>query len=132
MNIAILVGRIIVGFFYLYSGINHFIKFGAMTEYAKFKGVPLAEVGVAVSGLLLLVAAFTIILGIFPEIGVASIVLFFLPVTFMMHNFWAAAQEQQMAEIINFSKNMALMGSALMFLGIKKPWAFSLRKKKGG
>lgn len=132
MNIAILVGRIIVGIFYLYNGINHFIKFGAMTEYAKFKGIPLAEVAVAVSGLLLLVAAFTIILGIFPEIGVASIVLFFLPVTFMMHNFWAAAQEQQMAEIINFSKNVALMGSALMFLGIKKPWAFSLRKKKGG
>ena len=129
MNIAILLGRIIVGIFYLYNGINHFIKFGAMIEYAKFKGVPLAEVGVAVSGLFLIVAAFTIILGIFPDIGVASLVLFFLPVTFMMHNFWAVPQEQQMAEIVNFSKNMALMGSALMFLGIKKPWAFSLGKK---
>ncbi len=132
MNIAFLVGRIIVGIYYLYNGINHFIKFGAMTEYAKYKGVPLAEVAVAVSGLLLLAAAFTIISGIFPEIGVVSLVLFFLPVTFMMHNFWAAGQEQQMAEMINFSKNMALMGSALMFLGIKKPWAFSLGKKKGG
>ncbi len=132
MNIAILVGRVIVGVYYLYNGINHFIKFGAMTEYAKFKGIPLAEVAIVVSVLLLLAAAFTIILGIFPEIGVASLVLFFLPVTFMMHNFWAAAQEQQMAEIINFSKNVALMGSALMFLGIKKPWAFSLGKKKGG
>ena len=132
MNIPIFVGRIIVGIFYLYNGINHFIKFGAMTEYAKFKGIPLAEVAVVVSGLLLLAAAFTIILGIFPEIGVVSLVLFFLPVTFMMHNFWAAAQELQMAEIVNFSKNMALMGSALMFLGIKKPWAFSLGKKKGG
>jgi len=132
MNIAFLVGRIIVGIYYLYNGINHFIKFGAMTEYAKYKEVPLAEVAVAVSGLLLLVAAFTIISGVFPEIGVVSLVLFFLPVTFMMHNFWAAGQEQQMAEMINFSKNMALMGSALMFLGIKKPWAFSLGKKKGG
>jgi uncharacterized membrane protein YphA (DoxX/SURF4 family) len=132
MNISFLVGRIIVGIFYLYNGINHFTKFGAMTEYAKFKGVPLAEVAVAVSSLLLLVAAFTIISGIFPEIGVVSLVLFFLPMTFMMHNFWAVVQEQQMAEMVNFSKNIALMGSALMFLGIKKPWAFSLGKKKGG
>ena len=132
MNIAFFAGRIIVGIYYLYNGINHFIKFGAMTEYAKYKGVPLAEVAVAVSGLLLLAAAFTIISGVFPEIGVVSLVLFFLPVTFMMHNFWAVGQEQQMAEMINFTKNMALMGSALMFLGIKKPWAFSLRKKKGG
>jgi uncharacterized membrane protein YphA (DoxX/SURF4 family) len=99
MNIAFFVGRIIVGIYYLYNGINHFIKFGAMTEYAKYKGVPLAEVAVAASGLLLLAAAFTIISGVFPEIGVVSLVLFFLPVTFMMHNFWAVGQEQQMAEM---------------------------------
>jgi putative oxidoreductase len=132
MKIAFLVGRIIVGIFYLYNGFNHFIKYSALTEYAEFKGVPLAEVGVAVSGLLLLVAGLTIILGIFPEIGVACLILFFLPVTFMMHNFWAVPLDQQTAQIVNFSKNMALLGSALMFLGIKKPWAFSLGKKKGG
>ncbi len=131
MKIAVLVGRIIVGIFYLYNGINHFVKFTDMTEYAKYKGIPLAGVGVAVSGLLLIIAAFTVLLGIFPEIGVAALVVFFVPVTFMMHNFWAVPQEQQMAEMVNFSKNIALMGSALMFLGIKKPWPFSLKAGKG-
>ena len=131
MNIAFLVGRIIVGIFYLYNGINHFVKFGSMAQYAKFKGAPLPEVGVVVSGLLLLIAGVTIISGIFPEIGVASVVLFFLPVTFMMHNFWAVPDEQQMMEMINFSKNTALMGSALMFLAIKKPWPLSLQRSKG-
>lgn len=131
MNIAFLVGRVIVGIFYLYNGINHFLKLRDMTEYAKFKGVPLPEVGIVVSGLLLLIAGITIILGIFPEIGIASLVVFFLPVTIMMHNFWAFPQEQQLAEMVNFSKNMALMGSALMFLGIKKPWPFSLGGSKG-
>ncbi len=131
MKIAVLVGRIIVGIFYLYNGINHFVKFTDMTEYAKYKGIPLAGVGVAVSGLLLIIAAFTVLLGIFPEIGVAALVVFFVPVTFMMHNFWAVPQEQQMAEMVNFTKNIALMGSALMFLGIKKPWPFSLKAGKG-
>lgn len=132
MKIAVLIGRIIVGIFYFYSGLNHFIKFSDMSGYAKFKGVPLAEAGVIVSGLLLIVAALTFLLGIFPEVGVAAAVLFFLPVTFMMHNFWAVAQEQQAAEMVNFMKNIALMGSALMFLGIQKPWPFSLGKQKGG
>ncbi len=131
MKIVVLIGRIIVGIFYLYNGINHFVKFGDMTEYAKYKGIPLAGVGVAVSGLLLILAAFTFLLGIFPEIGVAALVVFFIPVTFMMHNFWAVPQEQQMAEMVNFTKNIALMGSALMFLGVKKPWPFSLRAGKG-
>jgi putative oxidoreductase len=131
MKIAVLIGRIIVGIFYLYNGINHFVKFADMAEYAKYKGVPLAGVGVAVSGLLLITAAFTILLGIFPEIGIAAVVVFFIPVTFMMHNFWAVPQEHQMAEMVNFTKNIALMGSALMFLGIKKPWPFSLKAGKG-
>lgn len=126
MNIAFLAGRIIVGIFYLYNGLNHFIDFKDMVEFAKFKGVPLAEVGVVVSGLLLLIAGITLVLGYFPEIGVASLVLFFVPVTFVMHNFWAVPYEQEMVEMINFSKNFALMGSALMFLAIKKPWPFSV------
>ncbi len=131
MKIAVLIGRIIVGIFYLYNGINHFVKFTDMTQYAKYKEVPLAGVGVAVSGLLLIVAAFTILLGFFPEVGVVAVVVFFIPVTFMMHNFWAVPQEQQMAEMVNFTKNIALMGSALMFLGIKKPWPLSLKAGKG-
>jgi len=132
MKIVVLIGRIIVGIFYFYSGLNHFIKFSDMTEYAKFKGVPLPELGIAISGLLLIVAALTFLFGIFPEVGVAAALLFFIPVTIMMHNFWAVAQEQQMAEMVNFMKNLALMGSTLMFLGIEKPWPFSFGGQKGG
>lgn len=126
MKITFLIGRIIVGLFYFYNGLNHFIRYADMSGYAKYKGVPLAGAGVIVSGLLLITAALTLLSGKFPEVGVAALVVFFVPVTFMMHNFWAVAQEQQMAEMVNFSKNLALMGSALMFLGIKKPWPFSL------
>ena len=126
MKIAFLIGRIIVGLFYFYNGINHFIKFAYMSGYAKYKGVPLAGVGVIVSGLLLIVAALTLLLGKFPELGIAALVVFFIPVTFMMHNFWAVGEEMKMAEMVNFMKNMALLGSTLMFLAIKKPWFMSL------
>jgi putative oxidoreductase len=126
MNIAFFIGRLIVGAFYLYNAAHHFVKLGELTGYAKFKGVPLPELAVIGAGLLLFVGGITILLGIFPDIGVAALVLFFLPVTFMMHNFWAVSGEQQAAEIINFTKNLALLGSALMFLAIKKPWPLSL------
>ncbi|MEW5900073.1 MAG: DoxX family protein [Acidobacteriota bacterium] len=130
MSIVFLIGRVIVGAYYLYNGVNHFLKFSSLVEYAKFKGVQAPEVAVAGSGLLLLIAGFTLLLGFHPEVGVAALVLFFIPVTFMMHNFWAAAAEQKMAETVNFAKNMALLGSALMFLRIAKPWPLSLSRKK--
>jgi hypothetical protein len=44
----------------------------------------------------------------------------------MMHNFWAVGPDEKAIQMINFTKNMALLGSALMFLKIGKPWPFSL------
>ncbi|MFN3928753.1 MAG: DoxX family protein, partial [Thermoflexus sp.] len=72
------------------------------------------------------IGGLSFLLGVYPGIGVLSVVLFFLPVTFKMHNFWAVQdQQQRMIEMVNFTKNMALMGSALMFLLIER-WPFSL------
>ncbi|MFZ2054667.1 MAG: DoxX family protein [Candidatus Aminicenantales bacterium] len=130
MNVAFLMGRLIVGAYYIYNGLHHFIKLGQLTEYAKFKGVPLPQVAVIGAGILLLIGGITIVLGKFPEIGVAALVLFFIPVTFMMHNFWAVGEEMKAGEQINFLKNMALLGSALMFLAIKRPWPLSVGHSK--
>jgi putative oxidoreductase len=130
MNIPFLLGRVIVGAFYMYNGINHFIKLGQMTDYARFKGVPMPQVVVIGAGVLLLIGGVTIILGRFPEIGVSALILFFIPVSVMMHNFWAVAKEMKAMEQVNFLKNMALLGSALMFLAIKKPWPLSVGNSK--
>ena len=130
MNLAFFIGRLIVGAYYIYNGLNHFVKLGQLTEYAKFKGVPMPQLAVIGAGVLLLAGGITILLGKFPEIGVAALVLFFVPVTFMMHNFWAVGEEMKAMEMVNFTKNMALLGSALMFLAIKKPWPLSLGNSK--
>jgi putative oxidoreductase len=130
MSIGFLIGRILVGAFYLYNAVHHLLSFSMLTEYAKSKGVPLPGVAVAGAGVLLLVAGVTILLGWLPELGVVALVVFFIPVTFMMHNFWTEAEPQKTGDLINFTKNIALMGSALMFLKIGKPWPFSLGSKK--
>lgn len=127
MEIAFLIGRILVGLFYLFSAINHFTQTGMMSGYAASKGVPAPRFAVLGSGLLLAIAGLSILLGYQPLIGVIAIVLFYLPVTFMMHNFWAAEDPQaKQNDMVHFLKNTALLGSALMFLAIPQPWPFSL------
>lgn len=121
-----LVGRLIAGGYYVMSGANHFLKWDMLTQYAKSKNVPLAKWAVLFSGLLLLLGGVSVLTGIYPQIGVACIAAFFLGVSFKMHNFWAVDKEEQMAQKINFMKNMALLGSALMWLAIETPWSFSL------
>jgi putative oxidoreductase len=124
---AFLIGRLIVGVFYLYNAGNHFFRLQAMTEYAESKRVPYARALVLVAGVLLLVGGLCILSGFRPTVGVISLVIFFLPVMYQMHAFWKVDDPRaQMAEIVNFTKDAALMGSALMFLAIPQPWPYAL------
>ncbi len=136
MKGLVLVGRIIVGAYYLFNALNHLVFApGQLAEYAASKGVPAPLLAVIVSGLLLLIGGLSILLGIFPRIGVLALVVFFLPVTFWMHDFWAIEDPQaRMMQMVNFLKNLALMGSALIFLAIPEPWEPSLKlgKKAAG
>ena len=54
MDSLLLIGRIILGGFFIYSGVNHFVGFGMMTQYAKMKGVPFPAVAQGATGLMLL------------------------------------------------------------------------------
>jgi uncharacterized membrane protein YphA (DoxX/SURF4 family) len=130
MDIVFLIGRIIVGIYYLYNAANHFNLFGqtaGMVAWTSSKGVPSAKVLVFVAGVLLTIGGLTILTGFMPTIGVIALVLFFVPVTYKMHDFWneqdAAAKANQ---TIAFAKNAGLLGSALMFLAIPQPWVLSL------
>jgi len=127
MAVAFLIGRIIVGLYYINSGIRHFTHLNMMAGYAGSKGVPLPKLAVPGSGALLVIGGLSLLLGYQPVIGIAAVVLFLIGVSPMMHNFWAVQDPmQKMAEMVNFTKNMALLGSALMFLAIPQPWMYSV------
>jgi putative oxidoreductase len=130
MTQAFLVGRVLAGCYYLQSAYHHFTGVGQMSKYAAAHGVPAPEVAVIFAGLLLLVGGLSLLLGVFPRIGVAALVLFFVPVTLIMHAFWADRDPaQRQSDIIHFGKNIGLLGSALMFLAVPRPWPYSLERR---
>jgi len=36
---------------------------------------------------------------------------------------------QRQANIVNFSKNVGLLGSSLMFLAVPRPWPYSVERR---
>jgi putative oxidoreductase len=130
MEEIFLAGRILVGGFYLLSAFHHFSELGSLARYAGLLGVPLPTVAVAVAGILLAVGGLTLILGVYPDIGIAALVLFFVPVTVIMHPFWADRDpSMRQIDLVNFGKNLALLGSSLMFAVVPRPWAYSLERR---
>ena len=126
-SVAFLVGRILIGGFFIIAGFNHFIRLKMMAGYAKMKGTPAPELAVGTSGVLLLLGGLSLLLGFHPTIGVILLVIFLLPTTFMIHNFWAVQDPQaKMNDLVNFEKNIAILGLLLMTLFITRPWPMSL------
>ncbi|HEV8345783.1 MAG TPA: DoxX family membrane protein [Vicinamibacterales bacterium] len=127
MRVLFVLGRAMFGGFFVYNGINHFRNQKMMSQYAESKGVPKAEAAIPATGALLLGGGLSIIAGLKPKEGLAAIIGFLIPVTLQMHRFWEEQDPQQRVnEMINFSKNMAMVGAALMLLEMPEPWPASV------
>jgi len=123
-SIVFVAGRILLGGYFIYSGLNHFALINMMAGYAQSKGVPSPKAAVGFTGLLLLIGGLSILLGAYPTVGIISLVIFLVPVTFMMHAFWKVQEPMaQMGERVNFLKNIALLGAALILLAVPQPWS---------
>lgn len=127
MKSAFLIGRLVFGGFFFYNGIRHLKQRKQLAQYAETKNVPMAEAAVASTGVVLIAGGTSILLGVKPKLGTAAIAGFLAGVSPVMHNFWSVQEpNERMNEMINFSKNMALLGSALALMGVDEPWPVSV------
>jgi uncharacterized membrane protein YphA (DoxX/SURF4 family) len=126
-----LLGRLMFGGYFLYNAFNHFKNRKALAQYAASKQAPLPEVAVIASGVALAVGGASILLGLKPKVGATALMAFLGTVSPVMHNFWAAEDpNQRQADMINFTKNMALLGAALALFGLEEPWPASVDRQK--
>jgi uncharacterized membrane protein YphA (DoxX/SURF4 family) len=123
MKVPFMLGRILFGGFFLYNGINHFRQHKAITQYAGSKNVPMPDVAVAASGAALIIGGASLLLGVKPKLGSAAVAGFLATVSPTIHDFWSQENPQQrQAEMINFTKNLALLGGALALMAVEEPW----------
>jgi putative oxidoreductase len=113
MRFIVPVGRALFVAIFISSFLGHFSQ--RAIDYAAESGVPAAEMLVPVSGVIALVGALSILLGYHARVGGWLLVLFLVPVTLTMHNFWAEkdAASAQM-EYAMFMKNLSMLGGALL------------------
>lgn len=108
-------GRALFASLFIFASLGHFSS--ESIAYAAAQGVPFANILVPLSGVMALVGGLSVLVGFKTRLGALLLLLFLVPVTLTMHNFWAvtepaAAQIQQ----VMFMKNVALMGGALLLL----------------
>jgi len=115
MDAVLVIGRVLFALIFVASGINHITKAEHMTGYAQFKKVPAAKASVILSGVLFLLAAASLILGVYADLGALVLAVLLVIMAVMFHNFWTQTDPQQkQMEQIAFFKNISMAGGALV------------------
>jgi len=114
MRYLVALGRVFYSLIFIAGGLGHFSH--QEIAYAASQGVPIANILVPVSGIIAIVGGLSILLGFHGRVGAWLLVLFLVPVTFMMHNFWAVKDPMmQQFQMAMFLKNISMLGAALFF-----------------
>ena len=114
MDVVVLVGRVLLALLFVGSGVGHLTQSEAMAGYAESKGVPAARGAVLASGVLIVVGAIMLAVGVWADLGALLLVVFLIPTAFLMHAPWRVdGPEERQMEQTQFLKNLALAGAAL-------------------
>jgi putative oxidoreductase len=116
VDVVALVGRALFVVLFVAAGLGHVTRPAAMAGYADSRGVPAAKVAVFGSGVLMLAGAVSVLLGVYMDLGMLLLVVFLVPTAVLMHPFWREAGADRQNEQVQFEKDIALAGAALLVL----------------
>jgi putative oxidoreductase len=120
MDTLFTIGQVVLGAYFIFSGLNHFMKAQAMTGYAASKGLPAPSASVLLSGVLLVLGGLGVLFQYQVTYAYGALILFLVVAAVTMHAFWKAGDPMaKMGDMINFQKNIALASALLMLLALQ-------------
>ncbi len=121
-----LIGRVLFVLIFIGAAPRHFTNEGI--SHAAELGIPLANLLVPVSGILALAGALSVLTGFYAKFGALALILFLVPVTLGMHQFWYLHDPaQRHIQLAMFEKNISMLGAAI-YLAYYGSGPFSVRE----
>lgn len=114
-NIFDLLGRLFLSFIFFYEAYDT-IKFSKETKVLMTSyGLTWRQDMLIYGAIFCLILGGALLLtGYRAKLGIFLLLLYWVPVTFIVHDFWSLTGEEHRVEGIHFMKNMAIIGGLLM------------------
>ena len=107
-----LAGRQLFAVVFILASAGHFTP--ATIASAAQQGVPMPGLLVPLSGVIALAGGLSLLLGYRARLGAWLLVVFLVPVTLMMHAFWAVSDPAMFSiQLTLFVRNLMMLGAAL-------------------
>jgi putative oxidoreductase len=113
-HVYALVGRILLSAIFIISAVAKIMEWNGTAQMMAAKGIPAAPVALAIATFIELVGGMAIVFGVFSRVSALVMLLYLIPVTLVMHDFWSVGPAQMNIQLVNFLKNLAIMGGLAM------------------
>ena len=123
-----LIGRIFLSAIFLFEAVDSILFFEKTKITMTLHGLTWNQDMLLYCAIFLLVMGGLMVLtGYRSTLGAIMLVMYWAPVTFIVHDFWAFPAEQLRLQSILFMKNIAIIGGLLMLVG-KGSGRFSIKR----
>ena len=127
-DITTLAGRILISVMFLISGFFKVGGYAQIVAYATAVHLPAPGVAIAAAAAVELAGGLAILVGFKTRFAAWLLFLYLIPVTYVFHNFWAVQGQEQQMQMVNFLKNVAIMG-AMLVLSVNGAGSYSVDGK---
>lgn len=123
-------GRIMIVAIFLLSAVGNKIpNFNSVANYMASEGVPLPRFMLAGAIVFLIAGSLSVIAGFKTKFGASLLLIFLVLATYFFHDFWSFEGDARQQQMIQFLKNVSLMGT-MLFLVANGPGLLSFDNVK--
>lgn len=116
--ILIIIGRVLLGGYYLQAGLRNSRKLPLHTGILEKKGVPLPRVALLIGLAVQILGALSVILGVYPAVGALMLIGFSFAALSLYHNFWSYAGSERMTHLSSWLSHLAIIGGFLLVVAL--------------
>lgn len=129
--LSVLARMLLVTIFVMSAVGNKIPQFNNVAKYMASEGVPAPQVMLAGAIGFLLVGSVLVLVGYHARFGAGLLAVFLVLATYYFHDFWNVTGDAVQMQMIQFMKNLGLLG-AMLFVIANGPGAGSLDRRSGG
>jgi putative oxidoreductase len=107
-------GRVLVSVIFLLSGLGKIIDWNGNAQLMASQGMPLIPLLLAGAIMIELAGGVSVLLAWKARWGALLLFLYLIPTTLIFHDFWAFSGAEMQTQLVNFLKNLSIMGGLLL------------------
>jgi putative oxidoreductase len=129
-NTTALLGRLLISPIFLFSGFSKLAMYSQVVGFAGAKGMPMPEIAIALAAATEIICGLAVLIGFKTRAAAWLLFLYLIPTTLIFHNFWASSGVEHQEQMMNFVKNVTIMGG-LLILAANGAGGYSLDRTRG-